>query len=399
MSCCFAASPDNKGVLIVVRCSWIQCFPLLYNTDHLLNLSPHRQEYEQLRGGDPSPTMKDKWAVCVNMSINKKLVSSAANQCIGVCICFGERVAGKPDIFTPFLIAEKVRTTLRLVPCQFLGKTQQQQGANRRILIQIPLEFKSSHSVLAEFYDSVRSGNQVLVFALGLLEFGSPTSGKIAEATVGMTNRLFQLTKPSKTFCQRVAKSSDSPEDSEDPTDPTDRDDVANLGLDMLLEHIQDQREAHAGTDADADVPQSPADIDAEPDDLLLDKFCQEDAFFGGNFDDLDVTAKAYSAEIAEATGEDIAEQAERRIVNDTKTAARSMGPSVHIDESKVLQVAAGMDNILGAEAADEALLGQVCGNDSNIFITDSSPTPSSDSMAGGRHSPFVSIHFFIEMK
>lgn len=329
------------------------------------------------------------------MSINKKLASSAANQCIGVCLCFGKRVEGKPNVFFPFLIAEKVRTTLRLVPCQF-QKTQQ-QGASRRILVQIPLEFKSSHSVVAGFYDSVCSGNQVSAFALGLSEFGSPTSGNIAEATVAMSVKLFQLTKPTKTFCERVgvAKSKPKPSDGrEDPIDLTDREDVANLGLDMLLEHIQDQQEAHAGTDTDAAVPQSPADMDAEPDDLLLEKFCQEDAFFGGNFDDLDVTAAAYSAEIAEATGEDIAEQAERRIVNDTKTAARTMGPSVHIDESKVLQVAAGMDNILGAEAADEALLGQVCGNDSNIIITDPSPTPSSDSisMTGGRHSPFVSF-------
>ena len=284
------------------------------------------------------------------MSINKILASSAANQCIGVCICFGERVVGKPDVFTPFLIAEKVRTTLRLAPCQFLG-----------------------------YYESVCSGNQVSVFALGLSEFGSLTSGKIAEATVAMTIKLLQLTKPSKTFCQRVAKSKPKPSDGhDDPTDPTDREDVANLGLDMLLEHMQDQQQAHADTEADA--PRSPANIDTEPDDLLLEKFCQEDAFFGGNFDDLDVTAAAYSAEIAEANGEHIAEQAERRIVNDSKTAARTMSPSVQIDEAKVSQVAAGMENILGAEAADEALLGQVCGNDSNIFVTDPiNPMPSSD--------------------
>ena len=350
-----------------------------------------KQDYEKMsRGGHASFSLREKWAVCVNMSVNKKLAASAANQCIGVAICIGERVSEtcvasgqRKTVFTPYIIAEKVRTTLRLVPCKFTDRKNVAvavagkgvSGQNGQTIdIEMPLEFKSSHSVLASCFDSLRAGSKVSVFAFGLTGFGNSQSGCIWRAAVGLKSKLLDLQEPTPSFCKRAEPqtSQKAPtqqcqvqQESDDGPEDDDSDDAAALGFDLLLEHVQEECQQQQDSGEDSEGPDVSMFADARPESAVLEQFCGDEMRdgAGGNHDDgLEIASEAFATEVAAATDEHVAIRAEANIV---KEVHRSLANAAMNFKVKLEGEDDSLESVFGP--GDEALLRHACGNDQAI--------------------------------
>lgn len=155
------------------------------------NLPPPEETkrmHEKLQG-KAMLTVAEKWAVCVNMSMNQKLGSCTAMESVAVLLCFGHRqVGGQSSQFFPYLVAEKVRTSLRLLRCKM-------DMGNHAFEIELPMQFVSSHAVIGGFYKAVLKGDTVTVFALGVTVFGDLSTGSIREGKIEVGDSLSHVAR------------------------------------------------------------------------------------------------------------------------------------------------------------------------------------------------------------
>ena len=322
--------------------------------------------------------MQTKWAVCVNMAMNKALAASVVSQCVATVICFGER--GEPGAsksqFTVYLITEKVRTTFFLLKCKL--QSQMVAGAGcascdqpasncRAVFVSFPLVFLPSHEVISAYYDSVKAGRKVGLFAMGVTQFGDPTDGNILVG-VGPFENIMSLGSISSTFAKRVSGSSKQTKakaaaaTKSEQSQEDDADDVANDGLNLLLEHAQEQDQE--GSDADVSMdPNQDVDPSAEAD--LAERIIASELELGVGPTTANESAQAaatYADELARATDELTALQQEQKIIDEVKASSSAKFLSAqHIESSPFLSY---------EEAIDEAILNdiRVCGNQEGVL-------------------------------
>lgn len=319
------------------------------------------------------------------MSVNKSLASCPASECIGAAICIGERKVGSKqrDEFHVYIVAEKVRTTLRLASCRM------QSGAKRKLQLVMPLQFTSSHATLATFYDSVCAGNTVTVFALGVTQFGSGDERTLGIAEVGALHRLLTLTKPSKSFKKRTGCGDDGDDDGSDngdgdgggdegkgPDQPDHRDrdpgdgdddgtdlDPASDGLNLLLEHIQAEEEDNEHTNTTG----NPEELDLNRLEMFCHSECHAKSASSSSLQE-DTSIEHYIDTLAASNDEAVAAQSEKRIINEVQAALAKKGGFVNGTE--LFEHSEGMGTETFDETVDEAVLNQVCGNEKEIIMT-----------------------------
>ena len=240
--------------------------------------------------------------------------------------------------------------------------------------IEMPLEFKSSHSVLAGCFDSLRAGNKVSVFAFGLTGFGKSQAGCIWRAAVGLKSKLLDLQEPTPSFCKRAeaqtsqkapAQQSQVQQENDDGPEDDDIDDAAALGFDLLLEHVQEERQQQQDSGEDSEGPDVSMVADARPESAVLEQFCGDEMRDGpgGDHDDgLEMASEAFATEVAAATDESVAIKAEANIV---KEVHRSVANAAMIFNVKLEGEDDSLESVFGP--GDEALLRHACGNDQTI--------------------------------
>lgn len=375
-------------------------------------LAQAKKKYQELIG-KKNMTATEKWAVCVNMAMKSHLDGSTASDCIAVIVCFGQRQRAAATQFTPYLVAEQVRTSLRLLRCELdIGNN------TRNVFIKLPLQFSTSHDVIAGLYDSVRTGASVEVFALGVQHFGE--HGNICQACVGALEKLMTITKPGQAFLRRTSKTNsntDTNKRHEQPDQPAkaasgqseqqnetgvkhgdageageaDEADMAEEGLELLLEEAEkaaseevplSAEHRHGAHEAHAKSAEAEADI-ADDEFELADSFCRAELGLGFGID-IEVSQDSqFAAEMMYDTDEHLAEKLEKKIVEDVKKKIKSSTKKELFVRSEDVDAALADDGSLTIEQAmHEAMLNDsvVCGNTPGVLTiptaTDSTDAP-----------------------
>ena len=166
---------------------------------------------------------------CVNKTTQERLRDLEALNPLTV-LAVGKRGASgsKPAempherSFEFFMVCEKVRTALRMLPCRIRKQTPprpQQVGsvgacaeeteagsaATRHVELVLPLQFVTSHDLLALQFDDIVAGTNVVLCAMTVLRAGDASTGSISVASLGPPKNVLELKPPSARFRKQVA--------------------------------------------------------------------------------------------------------------------------------------------------------------------------------------------------
>ena len=90
----------------------------------------------------------------------------------------------------------------------------------RSITIDVPLQFDSTVSVFASYYQKVRSGMKVLLFEIQLSQLGCSETGNVRHGDLGRKNLVLEFKKPSKKLHQQMNQAKGTPGTSEKKSEP-----------------------------------------------------------------------------------------------------------------------------------------------------------------------------------
>ena len=310
-------------------------------------------QYQKLIGQGPAQvSLAFKWAVCVNMALNQNIASSSVSDCLATVISFGHKrdspnettgdcnqrkPGGRESKYVTevYLVAEKVRTTLQLLPC-----TLQPGSATRTFTVNVPLQFTTSHEVLSRYFNDVQRGKNIFVSALGVSSFGSTAQQDefgILRGHIGPMAKIMNLAKPSQDLLRKLTKttqtktqtSNSSASDTKGPlptheTNQANNDtqacgpgeDAAAEGFNLLLEEAE---QAISIDQVGGDGGELHQQDDEENYEInLAEKFYNQElrVLSGHDGDQLDEEADMIAEEAAQETGEREMNQHEQQIID-----------------------------------------------------------------------------------
>ena len=374
--------------------------------ENIPGLAEMNREYMKITGR-ASVSVASKWAVCVNMTLNQQIASSSVNECIATIICFGEKqLSGRGNIYTPYLVAEKVRTTMHLLRCDFQSHQGCGGGISRSFKVKVPLQFTTSHDVLSSFFqDVVKRGKHVSVMGLGVNHFATleevMEGSGILQGTIGPTKLLLKLTKPDSKLLRQLGQQTTDP--TQGPTDrqdhgqgdvlmhfgnaadaeqasdskdvgneQNDSNDAAAEGLNLLLEEAENEQQRVDHDDInDSGNGSDQQDQSPDCDDVTLaDNFCRQEITFGSGCDQAqdDAEERSYAEEFGKETGETEVTEQENKIVDQIKQA------SSYVSATNTELANPMGDHLTFEETINEALLNdaRACGNFANLLVDNS---------------------------
>ena len=345
-----------------------------------------KQEYAKLTATS-SVSTESKWAVCVNMTLNHNLASCSVSGCLATVLCFGQKQekCGK-NLFTPYLVVEKVRTTLHLLPCVLTGN-------QRQFTVMVPLQFTTSHAILASFFKEVMQGHEILVSALGVSHFGriNDKCPNLLEGAVGPIQKLQILTKPSRKVLAKLSKVEktrggkyqDGPEQEQgQDEDFEEGGDVAEEGLNLLLEEAE--QEVAEELDGGGSRGEGGGDDD---DALLVEQFCRHELEMIGGVrrdDSAHDEDLEFAEEMADETGEAQVNSYERTKIEAAKQKAS------FVNAEKVFEAVDPSVDLTFDERLEEAILNDEAtgGNFEHI------PIPEAQAGSGSGNNDLLQIRF-----
>ena len=155
---------------------------------------------------DLKPNVAHAWGACYNHVWTSKLTELALDLgptgVVAIGIATKDRTdAAIPVSFDWYMSLQKVRTTRLLVPC-----TSSKIGDCKYLRVRDTSEPQPSQKVLGGYYQKVKEGLQVSVFAVIMASFGSGKTGDLLEGKMTKGLRIFELEPPSKKLHAKLKK-------------------------------------------------------------------------------------------------------------------------------------------------------------------------------------------------